>query len=138
VDSSVLRAPTNTQVERFVPHSQIMPHASLVVGHGGHGTTMLALAHDLPLVILPMLELADQPVVGATVERLGAGRVLQKTVSATAIRAAIEELLPEGPHREAARALGTQLRQCDGAVAGADVLERVLARSSSQGKRAPI
>jgi hypothetical protein len=41
----------------------------------------------------------------------------------------IQELLAEGPHRQAARALGAQLRQCDGAVAGADVLERVLALS---------
>lgn len=127
VDPSALRAPANAQVERFVPHPQIMPHASLVVGHGGHGTTMLALAHDLPLVILPMFELADQPVVGRTVELLGAARVLRKTTPAATIRAAIQELLPEGPHREAARALGAQLRQCDGAVAGADVLEHVLA-----------
>ncbi|HEV2459725.1 MAG TPA: nucleotide disphospho-sugar-binding domain-containing protein [Ktedonobacterales bacterium] len=129
VDPSVLRAPANAQVERVVPHTQIMPHAALMVGHGGHGTTMLALAHDLPLVILPMFELGDQPVVGRTVEQLGAARVLRKTAPAAAIRAAIEQLLPDGPHREAARVLGAQLRHCDGAVAGADALERALTPS---------
>ena len=126
VDPGSLRAPANAQVERFVPHAAIMPRASLVVGHGGHSTTMLALAHDLPLLILPMFELGDQPAVGRAVERLGAARVLRKTAPPAAIRAAIQELLPEGPHRQAARALGAQLRERDGAVAAAEVLERVL------------
>jgi len=31
-----------------------MPEVSLVVGHGGHGTTMQALAHDLPVLLMPM------------------------------------------------------------------------------------
>ncbi len=127
LDPAVLRPSANTRVERFVPHAEVMPPASLVIGHGGYGTTMLALAHDLPLLILPMFELGDQPEVGRIVERLGAGRVLRKTASADAIRAAIEELLSEGPHREAARALGAQLRECNGAAEGADLLERVLA-----------
>lgn len=127
MDPGMLRAPANAQVERFAPHAEVMPRASLVLGHGGHSTTMLALAHDLPLVIMPMFELGDQPGVGRAVERLGAARVLRKTAPAAAIRAAIQELLPEGPHREAARALGAELRQRDGAVEGADALERILA-----------
>lgn len=126
VDPTALRAPANAQVARFVPHAEVMPHASLVVGHGGHSTTMLALAHDLPLVILPMFELGDQPVVGRTVEQLGAARVLRKVAPAAEIRAAIQQLLPEGPHREAARALGAKLRQRDGATEAVDVLERSL------------
>lgn len=130
VDPSLLRAPANVRVERFAPHADVMPRAALVVGHGGYGTTMLALAHDLPLVILPMFELGDQPVVGRTVERLGAARVVRKTASAAAIRAAIQQLLPEGPHREAARALGAELRQRDGAKEGATALERIFAQTS--------
>lgn len=126
VDPATLRAPANAQVERFVPHAEVMPRASLVVGHGGHSTTMLALAHDLPLVILPMLELGDQPAVGRAVADAGAGRVLRKTASPAEIRRAIEDLLPEGPHRKAARALGAKLRQRDGAVEAADFLERAL------------
>jgi UDP:flavonoid glycosyltransferase YjiC (YdhE family) len=129
IDPSSLRAPTNAQVERFMPHTAIMARASLVIGHGGHSTTMLALAHDLPLVIMPMFALGDQPTVGRIVERLGAARVLRKTASPREIRAAILQLLPAGPHREAARVLGAQLRERDGAVEGADALERILALS---------
>lgn len=127
VDPDALHAPANAQVERFVPHAEVMPRASLVVGHGGHSTTMLALAHDLPLLILPMFELGDQPAVGRAVERLGAACVLRKTAPVGTIRSAIQGLLPEGPHRVAARALGVRLRERDGAVVAADVLEQALA-----------
>lgn len=126
VDPAALHAPANAQVERFVPHAEVMPRASLVVGHGGYGTTMLALAHDLPLLILPMFPLGDQPAVGRTVEQLGAARVLRKTASAHEIRAAIQQLLAEGSYRAAARALGVQLRQRDGSAEAVDALERSL------------
>ncbi|HKS70944.1 MAG TPA: glycosyltransferase [Ktedonobacterales bacterium] len=125
-DPAALRAPTNVQVECFVPHAEVMPHASLVVGHGGHSTTMLALAHDLPLLILPMFALGDQPVVGRRVEQLGAARVLRKTAPAEEIRASIQQLLAEDSYRAAARALGAQLRQRDGAAQAVDALERSL------------
>jgi UDP:flavonoid glycosyltransferase YjiC (YdhE family) len=59
-----------------------MPRASLVVGHDGHGTTMLALAHDLPSLILPMLVFGDQLAVGQAVARLGAARVLLRAAPA--------------------------------------------------------
>src|SRR3954453_5157388 len=49
VDPAALRLPANAEAHRWVPHDDLMPGASLVVGHGGHSTTMLALAHDLPL-----------------------------------------------------------------------------------------
>lgn len=127
IDPATVRAPANARVERYLPHAEVMPRASLVIGHGGHSTTMLALAHDLPLLILPMFLMGDQPAVGQAVEAAGAGRVLPKTASADEIRAAIMALLPEGPHREAARALGVRLRACDGAVAAADVVEQSLA-----------
>ena len=126
VDPHALHAPANVEVKRFAPHATVMSGASLVVGHGGYGTTMLALAHDLPLVILPMFELGDQPEVAHTVERLGAARVLPKTARAAAIRNAIQQILSDGRYREAARTLGAQLRQRDGAVEGADALEPAL------------
>jgi DNA-binding transcriptional LysR family regulator len=57
-----------------------MPEVSMVVGHGGHSTTMLALAHDLPLVLMPMFALADQPMVGIAVHD-ALGRMLQGHLS---------------------------------------------------------
>ena len=70
IDPASLRSAANHEVHRYVPHEELMPQVSLVVGHGGHATTMRALAHDLPLVVVPMHPLLDQPMVGASVARL--------------------------------------------------------------------
>ena len=50
--------PANATVERFVPQVDVLPHCSVVVSHGGSGTTYGALAHGLPLLMLP--HAADQ------------------------------------------------------------------------------
>ncbi len=124
VDPSELRPAANHEVYRYVPHDELMPQMSLVVGHGGHATTMRALAHDLPLVVMPMHPLLDQPVVGRQVEAAGAGRTVKKGASAQALRPVIEELLADGPHRTAAARLGALIRESRGSEAAAD---RILA-----------
>ena len=52
-----------------------MPHAAAVVGHGGHGTTLGALAHGVPQVVVPLFSI-DQWANAAAVERAGAGVAL--------------------------------------------------------------
>lgn len=49
-----LRRPPNVEIHGYVPHAKLMPDMSLLVGHRGHSTTMQALAHDLPVVIVPL------------------------------------------------------------------------------------
>jgi hypothetical protein len=60
----------------YVPHDEIMPSASLVIGHGGHSTTMRSLAHGVPLLIPPMHRILDQPMIGKALAAAGAARVL--------------------------------------------------------------
>src|SRR6188472_2995854 len=71
VDPASLRVPAGVEVHRFVPHDELMPRASVVVGHGGHGTAMRALAHDAPVVVLPMDPRSDHLMVGRSLERAG-------------------------------------------------------------------
>lgn len=123
VDPGALRVPDNAEVHRFVPHAELMPEASLVVGHGGHSTTMQALAHDLPMVLMPMHPMLDQPMVARTVEAAGAGRVVRKKATAGALAPVICELLADGPHRAAAARLGAEIRSMPGAVNAADHIE---------------
>jgi UDP:flavonoid glycosyltransferase YjiC (YdhE family) len=120
VDPASLRTSANHEVHRFVPHDELMPQVSLVVGHGGHATTMRALAHDLPLVIMPMHPMLDQPLVGRTVEQAGAGAVVAKKASPEQLRPVIERLLADGPHRAAAARLGAAIRAANGTVTAAD------------------
>ena len=123
-DPQDLRPPPGVEVHRWLPHGDVLPTTTLVIGHGGHATTMVALAHDLPLLVLPMHPLLDQPMVGRSVQQAGAGRLLAKRSRPAALRPVIEELLGEGPHRVAAARLGAAIRESRGAATAADLVEQ--------------
>ena len=125
-----LAAPPNVELRGFVPHAELLPKVSMVIGHGGHATTMVALAHDLPVLVMPMHPMLDQKMVGQSLVDAGAGRLLSKKAKPAAIAAAVAELLGDGPHRAAAARLGADLRATPGSLAGAELVESV-SRSSS-------
>jgi UDP:flavonoid glycosyltransferase YjiC (YdhE family) len=133
VDPATLRVPANVEVHRFVPHGELLPEMSLVVGHGGHATTMAALAHDVPLLILPMHPLLDQPMVGRAVQDAGAGSTLPKKAKPAAIAEAVTRLVADGPHREAAARLGAAVRAMDGRAAAATEIEALLRGAPASG-----
>lgn len=120
VSADDLRLPAGAEVHAYLPHPEAMRRSRLVVGHGGHGTTMTALAHDLPLVIIPLHPMIDQPMVGAAVERAGAGLALKKSASSATIAAAVQHLLVEPEHRAAAARLGADIRASRAAERAAD------------------
>jgi UDP:flavonoid glycosyltransferase YjiC (YdhE family) len=126
VDHARLRTAPHHELHAVVPHGELMPRVSLVVTHGGHGTTMRALAHDLPVVVMPMHQFVDQPMVGRSVEQAGAGRMVAKKASAAELAPVITELLADGPHRAAAARLGAAIRAMPGATNAADLIEGVL------------
>ena len=66
--------PAGVHVERWVPQAAVMPHAAAMVGHGGSGSTLTALAWGLPMALLPLF--ADQPENSRAVDAAGAGVVL--------------------------------------------------------------
>lgn len=135
VDSGRLRAPDDVELQAWVPHDQVMPTVSAVVGHGGHATTMLALAHGLPLLVLPLLRFVDQPLVGKAVQDAGAGLTAAKRSSAQQIRAALELLLSDPGYSSTARRLAERIRELDGLNRAADSVEAVLAESRGRAPR---
>ncbi|WP_432994264.1 glycosyltransferase [Dactylosporangium sp. CA-233914] len=126
IDPAALRAPANATVHRHLDHGSVLPATSLVIGHGGHSTTARALAHGIPLLVLPMHPLMDQSAIGRALTRHGAGRMLPRSARPEAIRAAVTDLLADGPHREAAVRLGAQIRTRDGADTAVTLLESVV------------
>jgi len=119
IDPGSLRLPARVEAHRFVPHAELMPQASLVVGHGGHGTTMTALAHGLPAVVMPMDRNTDQPAIGRSLVSTGAGSVLAKKAPPEEIAPVLHRFLVDGPHRPVAARLGAAIRESDAAVAAA-------------------
>ena len=85
--------PSNVHVERWWPQRDVLPHAAVVVGHGGFGTTQAALAAALPQVVLPLFSF-DQFVNANRVAAIGVGVAL---VDATAAERRAGDVVPRGP-----------------------------------------
>ena len=78
----------------YVELETLLPHASLIVHHGGLGTTARALQAGIPQLISPIG--FDQPDNGHRVELLGAGRVVpRENLTAAALARAVRELLAD-------------------------------------------
>ncbi|ONI82614.1 glycosyl transferase [Saccharothrix sp. ALI-22-I] len=103
--------PHNVTVRTWVPQSDLLPHADVVVHHGGSGTTLGALAVGVPQLILP--QGADQFANPDAVTAAGAGlSILPGELSADAIAEHVRALSPRhGPsdHRDAARAIAEEI-----------------------------
>ncbi|UZJ26037.1 glycosyltransferase [Rhodococcus antarcticus] len=122
LDPAALTAPANVEVHRWADHADLLPGVNAVIGHGGHATTMLALAHDLPLLMLPMHPLVDQPTVARVVAEHGAGLRLRRSAPVETIRSALDRLVTDPSYRIAAGDLGARIRGHDGAAAASHYL----------------
>jgi len=101
--------PPHVRAEKFVPQNAVLPHCAAVVSHGGSGTTLAAVAHGLPQVLVP--QGADQFINAERFQAAGLGRaVFPATVSPDSVRAACREVLASASYREKARTVGDEMR----------------------------
>jgi len=103
IDVAGIDAPANVTVVESAPHSQVLPHASAVVTHGGHGTVIKTLAAGVPLVVMPLGR--DQLDNAARVVHHGAGLRLGTKASADKIAHAVSRVLEEPAFTAAALGL---------------------------------
>jgi MGT family glycosyltransferase len=80
--------PANVHVERWVPQARVMPEAAAMIGHGGSGSTLAAMAAGVPLAVHPLF--ADQASNAQRVADLGAGLRLER-VTPEAVRALLDD-----------------------------------------------
>lgn len=100
--------PANATVEQFVPQAEVLPHCTLVIAHGGSGSTLGALAHGLPLLFLP--HAADQFDNSAACQAAGVGlTVMPGVVDAPTVREATENLLADERFRTRAQAVAAEI-----------------------------
>lgn len=126
LDPGEFVAPPNVVLERFVPHSAVLPQAAVLVTQCGIGTTTKGLLYGVPLVCVPIL--ADQPDNAARVVARGAGIHVDSEAPPEQIGAAIQRVLNDPKFRTAARELGTAIRREGDSVDNAvSAIEDVLA-----------
>jgi UDP:flavonoid glycosyltransferase YjiC (YdhE family) len=74
-------AAPGVRVAPFIPQADVLPECRAVISHGGSGSLVGALAHGLPMVLLPLG--ADQLVNAPLAARLGFARVLDVMTATT-------------------------------------------------------
>lgn len=110
--------PEGVQVQRWVSQSDVLPWVSVVVSHGGSGTSLGALGLALPQLCLP--QAADQFRNAAAVVASGAGLTLSPDeATPTAIETGVRCLLFEDRFRQAA---GKVAEEIDTMPSPADVV----------------
>src|SRR3954452_16447407 len=118
--ASGVAAPANARVVDWVSYSQVMPQASLVICHGGHGTVVRALQAGVPLLCCGSA--GDMGENGARVAWAGAGLAIPRRLARPrAIRWAARRVLAHRSHRERARAIAGWALRNDGGARGADL-----------------
>jgi UDP:flavonoid glycosyltransferase YjiC (YdhE family) len=102
VDRDAVRVPDGVEVLTVADHDALLPGCAAVISHGGLGTLLRALAHGVPLLLLPLGR--DQAFNAGRVARFGAGLHLPAEAPVHEIRTALEALLVDS--RFAASAAG--------------------------------
>ena len=104
------------------PHDWLFPRMSVVVHHGGAGSTMAGLRAGKPTVVCPFL--GDQPFWGTTVYRAGLGPkpIPQSALTAEHLAKALREAL-EPSLAVRAQAIGERIRAEDGASRAVAIIE---------------
>jgi UDP:flavonoid glycosyltransferase YjiC (YdhE family) len=140
--------PPNVRVERWVPQDAVVPHAAAIVCHGGYGSTLGALSHGVPLVVLPLFS-ADQWANAGAVAGVGAGvaldgerrtrRVLGLPSAETlgGLAGAVLSVLGDAAYRRAAARVADAIRALPPIDHAVDVLARLPASSRVSAGRAP-
>lgn len=96
------------RIERWVPQTQVLDRAALLVSHGGSGSFLGALRVGIPQLCLP--QGADQFRNGEAVARAGCGTTLvPDEVTPGGVQAAIRDLLADPAPRERAQRVAAEI-----------------------------
>jgi sterol 3beta-glucosyltransferase len=129
VDS--LKLPPNFCVIGSTPHDWLFPRTSLVIHHGGSGTTHSAARAGVPSVVLPFA--ADQFFWAEQLHRKGiapAAATGPKVTAAVLSRAI--DAAQTAEMRERASTIGATMRTEDGLATAVDRVHALLARANSK------
>lgn len=116
--------PANAVLVEWLSYSQLMPLASLIVSHGGHGTVARALGAGTPVLVSPII--GDMSETAMRLAWAGAGLSLPwRLCRPVPLRWAVQRLLREPGFTAKAEEIARWGRENDGAARGAELVERL-------------
>ena len=115
----------------YAPYQSLLPRASVVVHHGGVGTTAQALLAGVPTLIVPFA--FDQSDNAEHARRLGTSRtVYRNSYRAPRLERELRELLERPDYRRKAVAVSNKLKQENGPARAADLIENLSGPTSNK------
>jgi UDP:flavonoid glycosyltransferase YjiC (YdhE family) len=125
-----IEVPANAVLVEWLSYSQLMPAASLVISHGGHGTVARALGAGTPVLICPII--GDMSETAMRVDWAGAGLSLPWRLCQPApLRWATRRLLRDRSFAAKAEAIAAWGRENDGAARGAELVEHLALKKAA-------
>ncbi|HWI95817.1 MAG TPA: nucleotide disphospho-sugar-binding domain-containing protein, partial [Solirubrobacterales bacterium] len=119
-----IEVPDNAVMVDWLSYSQLMPIASLVISHGGHGTVARALGAGTPVLICPII--GDMSETAMRVDWAGCGlSVPWRLCQPAPLRWAAQHLLADGSFATRAGKMAAWARAHDGAERGAVLIEQL-------------
>jgi MGT family glycosyltransferase len=119
-----IEVPANAKLVEWLSYSQLMPAASLVISHGGHGTVARALGAGTPVLISPII--GDMSETAMRVTWAGAGLSLPwRLCQPMPLTWAARRLLHGQFFAAKAREIAVWGRENDGAARGAELVEQL-------------
>ncbi|MGZ5362116.1 MAG: glycosyltransferase [Solirubrobacterales bacterium] len=126
-----IEVPANAVLTEWLPYSQTMPAADLVISHGGHGTVVRALSYGVPVLCCPAV--GDMAENGARVTWSGTGLSLpRRLLSPGGVRLAVKRILSDPAYRRRAREIEAWSARHDGAPRAADLVEQAAGKAAGQ------
>lgn len=123
--------PSNVFIERYIPHTELLPFCDVVITHGGFSSLMVCLNHGVPMVLIPLAG-GDQRGNAERCVDLGVGRLIPPDQRAPkVIREAVREVLSDQRYREHVRLLQNEIQKLPGPEYAVTLLERLVAEHTT-------
>jgi len=130
VPQEPIEVPPNATLVEWLSYSQLMPAASLVISHGGHGTVARALGAGTPVLVCPLI--GDMSETAMRVAWTKAGLSLPWRLCRPApLRWAARRILRDDSFAARAGELAAWGREHDGAARGAELVEQLAHRAQA-------
>jgi len=118
--------PTNVHIERYIPQSLLFPRCQAVISHAGSGTTIEAMIHELPMVLIPLA--ADQPENAERCAALGIACVIDSdSITPEIVRANMLTILQDPAYQQKAGQIQNEITAMPGPEHAVDLLEILVA-----------
>lgn len=127
LEAGDLALPANAAAVSYVPHDQVLPEASVLISHMGHGTLAAGVRNGVPLVAVPMGR--DQHANAAVVEALGIGRMVDAAADPTLLAEAAGGILADEAARRRAQALAAEVAAAPTVEHAVDLVTSTVPRS---------